>query len=176
MEPEKYHIIIRILHWLMALIVISLIAVGWFMSDLDKTDSSRATLYFLHKSFGVTILLLFVIRVIAKIRTKTPKLPEGLSANTRKTAHAAHHTLYLFMFAIPFSGYAMSNLFGYGVGLFTIPMPTIFSKNIELGKVAHEIQEVGAYIFLAIIIAHITGAIKHRFSDNGKNNILDRML
>jgi cytochrome b561 len=174
---EKYHISLRIIHWLMATLILGMIGLGWFMEGLGKEVSYRGTLYFLHKSFGFTVLLLAVLRVVVKIKTKSLPLPQSIPAITRKLAHAGHHLIYLFIFAVPISGYAMSNMFGHGVSWFGLSLPKIFPANKELGGILNETHEILAYIMLGLIILHISGSLKHRFLDkNTKNDVLKRML
>lgn len=176
MPTEKYHVTIKILHWLMAIIILSMIACGWYMSELPKEDPMRSTFYGLHKSFGVVILILFFVRVVARLITKAPELPVGIPKLQQKLALLGHKLLYLFMFIVPLSGYAMSNLHGYAVKMFGMSMPKIFPDNKALGGVAHEAHEILPYVLLAIVVLHAVAAVQHRFFDKPGNDVLGRML
>jgi cytochrome b561 len=175
---QKYHISIRIIHWLMAVIILGMIGVGWFMVGLDKSVPYRANLYFLHKSFGVTILLLVILRLILRISTKIPPLPTAIPLIIRRLVRVDQAFIYIFMFAVPLSGYAMTNMFGHGVDFFGLgEIPRIFSENIELGKLIHNSHKVLAYTLLALVTLHILGALKHKFFDkNPKNDILKTII
>jgi cytochrome b561 len=174
--PVKYHISIRILHWLMALIIISLLAMGFYMGGLDNTVSYRNNLYGLHKSFGTLVLILIFIRIFFRITRPVPALPNSMSLLVRKSAHFVHYILYLLMILMPLSGYLMSNSFGYPVNLFSIPLPNLISVNPELGKFFAESHELLAFILIGVLTIHIIAVIKHRFFDLKEHNILKRMI
>lgn len=173
----KYNISARIIHWLMAVIILSLLAVGIYMTNfLDKDSANRATIYALHKSFGVIAIFLIIIRVINRLIFKAPALPNTMKKVDRILARIGHFLLYLFMIIVPFSGYLMSNSYGYVVKLFNFPMPLLLETNYKLAPIFSEIHEISAYSLLALIAIHILAVIKHRFFDLKENNILSRML
>ena len=173
---KKYPLIMRIIHWLMAALVIGMIAIGWYMSGLTRENPLKGTLIGIHKSFGVLILILFFVRVAIRLRSKIPALPETMPLIERRLAGFAHKILYVLIGIIPLSGYAMSNLYGYGVNLFILPMPRIFSENKELAGLAGESHEILAYSLLGMVIIHFAAVIKHRFFDRPENEVLGRML
>ncbi len=175
MERQKYHISIRILHWVMALIILSLIAVGWVMAEYGEQLPNRMAVYNLHKSFGVLILILVAFRLVARITKGSPQMPEGIPSIVRKLARGAQALLYILIIAVPAVGYAMSNSFGYPVMLFGMPLPMLFPENKEIGKLLAEAHGILAYTMLVIVILHIAGAIKHRFFDKKENDVLDSM-
>ncbi|MDB2414710.1 cytochrome b [Rickettsiales bacterium] len=175
-SSEKYHISLRILHWLMAVIILALIGVGWYMSELPKDYPGRGNFYFLHKSFGVTIIFLWAIRVFLRFKMGAPELPSAISKPMQKIIHAGHHMLYLLIIFVPVSGYLMSNMGGHGVSLFGVPMPTLFEKNKEWGGFFHESHGLVAYIMLALVVFHFLGVIKHRFFASKESDVLKRMI
>ena len=176
MENQKYSLFMRALHWIMAFIILSLIGLGWYMEGLEDTVSFRGDLYNLHKSFGVLVLLLLVVRFVVRQFSHIPALPEGIPAPVRKLARGAHYLLYLLIFAVPLVGYVMSNSYGYGVKLFGVPMPMLFPENKEIAALANEWHAILAYTLLAIVTLHIVGALKHRFFDKKENDVLHKML
>ena len=170
----RYHPAQRVIHWLMAIIILSLLAVGIYMTGLDKEDANRGQLYFLHKSFGVLVLILIALRVALRVKFGTPILPAGINSLERRMAHSTHHFLYLLMVAVPLVGIWMSNSWGYGVsffGLFDVPFR--FPENKEIAPLAGEMHEYLAYGLLALVVLHVAGALKHRFFD--KNDVIYRM-
>jgi cytochrome b561 len=174
---QKYHILSRIIHWLMALIIISLLAIGIYMTDFIPKDASyRGTIYGLHKSFGVLVILLFFIRIINRLINKAPKLPNSLPNWQKFIAKVTHFKLYILMFLMPISGYLMSNSYGYAVNLFGLRMPFLIEKNYESGAFFSYCHKYLGYIFIALITLHIMAVIRHRFFDKTENNILSRML
>lgn len=173
---EKYSLVMRIIHWSMALIILGLIAAGYYMEGLPKEDPNRDVIYGLHKSFGVLILILVVLRFVIRLRSAIPELPRGLSNFVKKSANFAHYLLYILMFVVPLLGYAMSNGFGHEVELFGVPLPEIFPENRELGGFAHDWHIYLAYTLLAVVALHAAGAMKHRFFEKKENDVLGRML
>jgi len=79
----KYHILLRLVHWLMAI-------AGWYMTGLAPEDESRPDFYHFHKSFGVLLLFLFIVRILLRIFTKIPALPETIRPVEKKLSHIAH--------------------------------------------------------------------------------------
>lgn len=175
-EPG-YGTFAKILHWGMALMVIILVAVGTYMAGLDKTDPSKMQLVGMHKSFGFIFMQLAILRIIWSRINNSPKLPEVLATWEKLLSKTITAALYFLMLAIPFSGYAMTNLFGYSVSLFgMLDLPVIFSKNIEMAKLAKQAHPLLVYILIAALFAHIAGALKHRFLDERDADVLPRMM
>lgn len=183
-----------ILHWLIAIAIFGMFALGWFMADLPKEgpkqmsydlfdwgiytwqlaeESSPRTFYFnLHKSIGITILALILIRVLWRISHKPPALLSSYKTWERKLATGTHHLLYLLMVALPVSGLIMATYSKYGVKWFGIP----FIKGLDntpMRKVYEEAHELIGVIILVVLILHIIGALKHKFID--KDDTLKRM-
>lgn len=174
---EKYHISSKIIHWLMALIIISLLGVGIYMTNfLPKDALNRGEIYALHKSFGVIALILIFFRIFNKIIQKKVLIQHSIPKFQRVLAYFIHYLLYLLMLIIPFSGYLMSNSYGYDVFLFSIKMPKLIQTNYEIAPIFSSIHEFGAYLIICALILHIGGALKHRFFDKKENDVLSKMI
>lgn len=175
MEPvQKYHPLLRALHWFMALCIIGLLAVGLYMTSLPRDLPLRADLYALHKSFGVTVLVLAFIRVALRMRLGAPALPSVIPAIERLMAHLGHTGLYFFMFALPLSGIIMSNSFGFAVKWFGVELPRIIGIDKDRGHMAEEAHELMAYLLIGLIALHVAGALKHLIKE--KLNLFKRMM
>jgi cytochrome b561 len=183
-----------VLHWLIAIAIFGMFALGWYMSELPKEapkqmaydlfdlgiytwqlseEASPRTFYFnLHKSIGITLLVLIAFRVFWRITHKPPALLNSYSAIERKLATGAHHLLYLLMVALPVSGIIMAISSKYGVKWFGLEfLPGLDNAGLrDAFKEAHEIIGV---IILLVIIVHILGALKHKFID--KDTTMQRM-
>ena len=183
-----------LLHWLIAICIFVMFALGWYMSDLPKEapkqiaydlfdwgiytwqlseEASPRTFYFnLHKSLGITIFALIIARIVWRITHKPPAMLASYKAWERKLATGTHHLLYLLMFALPLSGVVMAIASKYGIKWFGLEfIGGIDNKAVrELFKEMHEIIGV---IILVLIIIHILGALKHKFIDN--DDTLKRM-
>jgi len=183
-----------VLHWLIAIFIFGMFALGWYMSDLPKEApkqtsfdlfdlgiytlqlgegiSPRAFYFNLHKSLGITIFALILIRILWRITHKPPALLTTYKAMERKLATGTHHLLYLLMVAVPLTGLIMAIYSKYGVkwfgfdfisGLDNKPIRGAFVK-------AHELIGI---ILLVVIALHVAGALKHKFVD--KDDTLKRM-
>jgi cytochrome b561 len=161
----------------MALMILVLIAVGTYMAGLDKDDPSKMQIMGLHKSFGVIFMQLAILRVIWSRVVNSPKLPTVLAGWEKLLSKTVTGSLYLLMLAIPFSGYAMTNLFGFPVNLFGfVDLPVLFAKNPEMGMLAKQAHFLLVYTLIAALFAHIAGALKHRFLDTPEADVLPRTL
>lgn len=183
-----------ILHWLIALVIFSMFALGWYMSELPKEapkqsafdlfdlgiytwelakEASPRTFYFnLHKSIGITLLALIAIRVLWRITHRPPAMLTSYKPWEKKLATGTHHLLYLLMVAMPVTGLIMAVNSKYGVMWFGMDfIAGLDNSNMrDLFKEAHEI--IGAILLIAVII-HIAGALKHKFID--KDGTMKRM-
>jgi cytochrome b561 len=168
----RYPFFIRLLHWTMAAIVVTLIAVGWTMSGLPREAENRGFLYDLHKSFGVLILLLALLRVSARLRSRIPPLPP-FTPYEKILAKLSHYLLYALLVIIPIMGILMVNGFGFEVPFFGLTLPRVFPLNRELAGLAKEVHEVLAYSLLGLVALHVAAVIKHWYID--RVNLLGRM-
>lgn len=179
----KYPLTMRIIHWVMAVIILGMIWSGWIMVpesyDEPYEPGPWDFLYFWHKSFGILLIILFAARLFMRSRATLPELPSGFASWEVKAAKAGHAALYTLMIVVPLMGYAMSTVFteSDGVTLFGIPVPSLLPKNDDWFPVFQWLHKWLAYTLLALIVVHILGALKHRFLDrNRDNDVLSRMI
>ena len=168
-----YHPLLRVLHWLMALLILTMIGVGWYMTGLAKDDALRGTLYGLHKSTGVLVLMLLVVRLAVRMETTVPPLPTGIPGWEKRLADITHHVFYLFFFLVPMSGIWMSNSWGHGVSFYGLFEFSFFPANQAIAPRSSETHEIMAFTLLGLIVLHVVGVIKHRFIDG--HDVLYRM-
>lgn len=177
-STEAYGGLSKLLHWVMALVIIGLLASGIWMEGLADKDPIRFTVYGLHKSFGVLALSLGVIRVAWILWSRPPALPGVLQRWEVLASKGAAGALYVLMLAVPFSGWAMSNLKGYPVKFFDLfTLPALAGKDEVLAEIPHTAHWVLGYLMIAVLVAHVAGAIKHRYMDKDPEaDVLARML
>jgi cytochrome b561 len=177
-STDRYGLISRLLHWVMALMILTMIAVGAYMTDLDKEDPLRLQLYTLHKEIGVTLLALAVIRILWILASRPPRLPAALRRWEVILAKATTGLLYLLMLATPIAGYLMTNTGGKPIGYFGLfDMPVLMGENHDLHEVLEEVHGFLAFTVLALVGLHVAGAIKHRLIDKDPEaDVLKRML
>lgn len=169
---ESYGWLARAFHWLMALLIIGLITVGLTMGEFEAPFKYQ--IYGVHKSLGIIVLCLVVARLLWRLTNPTPTLPATLTAPQRLAAHALHLCLYIAMFVMPLSGWAMSSAGGHPVTIFgLIDVPPLMEKNKELGKLFYEVHEYVAYALISAIVAHMGAALVHHYVF--KDTILRRM-
>ena len=176
----KYPLSIRVLHWAMATVILGMIWAGWTMVSLDdKVPAKFDTFYPWHKSFGMLILLLAMIRLAKRLRSKIPPLPSTLAPWELRSAHIAHLAFYALMIAVPCMGYSMSSSYTQsdGVFFFGINLPELLPKNDDRFEVFRLLHRVLAYSLFGLIVIHIGAVLKHRLFDRNKaNDVLPRMV
>ena len=175
---ERYGLISKSLHWLIALLILSLIAVGMYMTELDKEAPLRAQIYGLHKAFGVTVLGLVVLRILWIKLSAPPLLPAALEHWERQLAKTVKVLLYITMLFTPLAGYLMSNAADKPVSFFGLAqLPAFVAPSKELRELFGEAHEILAYTLLTLVILHVVGALKHRLLDRNRDvDVLKRML
>jgi len=158
-----------VLHWLLALALAFQLALGFVM----PRDASGFALFQLHKSVGITILLLTLVRIGWRVAHKSPPAVEGGLGGL--LAKAVHVLLYAFMLGAPLPGWAL-------VSTATIKMPTLLFGTVPwphlplgtaINEPMEELHELLAWMGLALIVLHILGALRHQFLM--KDNLLRRM-
>jgi cytochrome b561 len=170
---EKYALSIRILHWLMAAAIAGLLVAGFIMIDVPKTEPMHHTLYSVHKSIGITIVILALLRLGLKLRFEAPPLPEAIRAAHRRLAHIGHWGLYGFLFLMPVSGYVMSVSNDQPVKWLGIALPRLLSEDKTRGAMAGNIHTYAAYVLIGMLALHAAAVIWHYFFE--KVNLLRRM-
>ena len=169
----RYTLTAIVLHWLIALAVLAQIAFGWWMQEIAKVPvGPRVNAYNLHKSIGLSILLLMVIRLAWRATHRAPPLP-SMPAWQATTARINHGLLYLCLFVQPLSGYIGSAVSGYPVRYFGMMLPGWAPKSIPLKDLLSTVHVVSSWILVAAITIHIAGAAKHQFVD--RDRLLQRM-
>ena len=164
----------KTLHWLIALLLTGLLALGFYMHDLPLSPQ-KLQLYSWHKWAGVSTFLVVMVRLAWRITHQPPALPWRMSRVQQLAAHAGHLGLYVLMMVIPLSGWLMSSAKGYQTVWFGIlPIPDLLAKNKELGDLLAVVHSSLNWILVAMVLIHIAAALKHHFID--KDDILHRML
>lgn len=169
----KYPLHMRITHWIMAVLILTLLGVGMWMENLPDTYPGKYDFYALHKSFGIIALLFVVFRLSIRLRSVVPALPKEITKFDSMLSAVTIGILYICMFAMPLSGYFMSAFGGHPVMLFNIPVPSLVSQNPELGKFFREMHGIGGWALIVLISLHLLGTLKHYFVE--KVNLLQRI-
>jgi cytochrome b561 len=170
----SYSLRSKILHWISAALVILLLIGGNFLSSLPP--DLKKTAIFMHKSTGLTVLLLTLLRIVFILLDHRPALPSSTPWYEKLLARTVQFALYICLIMMPISGWIMSTAAGFPpnyFGLITIPFPG-FSKNLELAKAFLEVHESISWVIISLIVLHIAGNIKHFAID--KDKVVQTML
>lgn len=168
----SYSVVSKVIHWLTALIVLGLLAVGFYMTSLDFSED-KLQLYALHKSFGLLVLTLVAVRVVWHLFKKKPKPLPTHARWEVALAHGAHAFLYVALFILPLSGWIMSSAGDFTIQFFGLDVPDITSKDEGLFKSSRQVHEWMAITLALVVGLHMAGAFKHHFLD--KDQTLQRM-
>lgn len=169
---EGYGIVSRLFHWVMALAIVAMFALGWWMVGLDYYSPYYKSAPDLHRSVGILLLIALLFRLFWRMVNVRPDDAE-LSNFERLAAHATHWGFYPLLIALMVSGYFISTLDGRGIDVFNwFTVPSILEhKGWE--DAAGKVHEILAYVTMALAAAHTAAALKHHFVD--KSRILTRM-
>jgi cytochrome b561 len=175
MQPsERYTRTAIVLHWLIAAIVIGQFVWGWWMQEIPKQPPGlRADAFNFHKSIGMTIFLLMLLRLGWRLRHPPPPLPP-MPAWQARLARANHRVLYAALFIMPLAGYLGSVWSGYPVKYFGIVLPSWADKHAELKDLCSVVHLVTSWVLLAAVALHVAAAAKHALIN--RDGLLSRML
>jgi len=163
------------IHWLTALTVVAMFALGLWMVELTYYDAWYKKGPALHKSIGITLFLLTLGRIVWRLQNTTPDRLPTHKIWERKVAGAVHFVLYLLLFGVMISGYLISTADGRGIeffALFEIPATLQGFENQE--DTAGVIHLILASTLIGIALLHAGAALKHHFID--RDQTLKRML
>jgi cytochrome b561 len=172
---STYGLVAMGLHWLTALVVPALFALGLWMVSLDYYDAWYRRGPEIHKGIGILLFITLVIRVLWRGLSPNPRPEPGLSSFERITSHIAHISLYLLLFAVMASGYLISTADGRPVnvfGLFQVPA-TIIGLPDQADR-AGQVHLALAVTLVSLAGVHALAALKHHFVD--RDRTLLRML
>ena len=170
--PERYSAVAIVLHWAIAALLFGEVALGLRMEDLH--GPARFAVFQLHKSIGITILLLVALRLVWRLLRRPP--PVGGHGRERVLAHAVHATFYVLLFALPFSGWAIAStsriivptlLYG------TIPLPHLPGFSGLAGTTRDAWSAASRFTHTKLVLVlyglfalHLAGALKHQWLDH----------
>lgn len=159
-RSPDFHPALRVLHWLMAAMVLTMLFVGVGM--VSTTGPAYVTLLALHRPVGIAILVLVLLRLPLRLVTGAPALPEDLAPPQKFIAKASHVLLYASMIAMPLIGWAMLSAGGYPVHVTNaIVLPPILPHDLRAYALLRETHTIIALLFFALIVAHLSAALMH---------------
>lgn len=159
--PTKHFApVARLLHWLMALMIIAMLFIGAGMAA--SVSQRHEWLLNLHKPLGIAILLLVVVRLFVRFATRQPPLPADLPGVQVLAAKLSHLLLYALMLVLPLLGWAMISAAGDPVMLsHSVQLPALVSANAPLFAVLRKAHGYLAYVLFLTVLLHLAAALFH---------------
>lgn len=188
-DVMKYTRVAMALHWAIALLILANVALGLSAALLPTTvlsDVDARVVIDTHKSIGITVLGLAIVRIFWRLTHQPPPLPEVFAGWEKTSAHVAHIALYVLIFALPLSGWAHDSAWdaaaSHPMHLFgLVPWPRMgFLMHLDPALKDRLHTQLGAlhtwcgYALYAVLALHVLGALKHQWFD--RHPVIGRML
>ncbi|CAN5351222.1 cytochrome b [soil metagenome] len=161
-----------LLHWTLAVLIIDMIALGWYMMAIEG-DSDSAWFFNLHKSIGLVIAGLVLVRLLWRLTHRPAPLPPSVPRWQVSASTAGHWLLYAVMIAMPAFGIIGSLLTKHGIVFFGLPLPKVLEANHDLAELFFQAHSVTAWILIVLVTLHALAGFKHLLID--KDGVFQRM-
>lgn len=173
---RDYGAVAILLHWLMAVLLIVLTALGVYMSGLPDVgfDKTKLTLIVYHKEFGILALGLAMLRLAWRVTNALPALVKELPDWQKVAARFVHLCFYALMFALPISGWLMSSAASIPVYFFGVRLPDLIPHNEYRFQLLIEVHKWLGYALIGFILLHAGAALRHHFIS--RDNTLKKIL
>lgn len=169
-EADRYTLVQRLLHWLLALLVIPALGVGLTLGWLGFDGTKDAfggevtnALYTGHKTMGVLILALMALRLVLRLTLGAPPPVPTLTWFERLASQVVHALIYLVLLAQPIVGWLATAAGGYPVQFFAWTLPGLIAKDTDLSENLFQLHGVLGWALLALLALHIGAAIMHGY-------------
>ncbi len=181
-EGARYTTVAIVLHWLIAFALIEQIALGLAMTQLEETPARQFQLFQLHKSIGITVLLLVLLRVLWRLRHRPPPLPAAMPAVERRAAAGTHLLFYALLLGLPLTGWAVVSASPFNIptvlyGIVPWPhlpvLPALHDK-APVEAVLKAVHAYGAWMLIALLALHVAAVLRHVVVSD--DDVLWRML
>jgi len=171
---RRWGAVAQLLHWLIVALIIVQVTLAALADDLPP-GVKKLTMLARHKSVGITILMLAIVRLLWRWANPTPALPLTLKPYEQRLARVTHGLLYVLLFAMPLSGWMMSSARGFPVSWFGFfQLPDLVPKSKPLYEALLTTHETLAIVLGAVVALHVAAALKHHYML--RDDVLRRML
>jgi len=161
MTHERFPVLSRILHWLMAAMILSMLFIG---IGMVASLADYHWLVSIHRPLGILILVLVAIRLANRLINPAPPLPRGMPPLLRIAAQGSHLLLYALMFAVPLVGWGMLSAARYPIVLYgALELPPIVPQSDQLFASLRTAHTVLALLLFATFLIHLGAALMHAF-------------
>ena len=169
-----YSLAARILHWVTAALVLTMIPIGIAMANANF-GGAQDTLYHLHRSIGALLIPIVIVRLIYRLGHPAPPLPADVPAIQQFAAHATHWGLYALLLVQPFVGWIATSAYRAPVLFFWLfEIPPIWPEDRAFSERMFVVHRLLGILMALLICAHIAGALYHHFVR--KDRVLMRMV
>ena len=170
----RWGVLSQLFHWLIVALVILQVTLASLADDLPP-GAKKLALLARHKSVGITILMLVILRLLWRQLNPIPLLPTTLKPYERVLAHTTHTLLYVLLFTMPLSGWMMSSARGFPVSWFGFfQLPDLVPKSKPLYEALLTTHATLAIVLGAVVALHVAAALKHHY--RLRDDVLRRML
>jgi cytochrome b561 len=169
----RYHPVAIALHWLVGLLLVGQFAFGWWLGDIPRNTPARGFWINQHKSVGLLIGVLILVRIAWRLRHAPPP-PVPMPAWQRHAAGISHVALYVCMALMPLSGYLGSNFSKHGIKLFNaVALPPWGPDDKVIYAILNQTHRVTAVVLAVLVVLHVLAVVKHQLID--RDGLLARM-
>jgi cytochrome b561 len=166
MSEQRYGRVASALHWAIGVALLAQIVFGFLLDDLaPRGTPARGAVINLHKSVGIVLGLMIVLRLLWRLRHRPPAWPSTMPDWQRRAARLGHGALYACMLVMPLSGYVASNFSKHGVKFFGIPLKPWGPDVPAVYNAFNLLHVVTGFVFTLLVAGHIAAALKHALVD-----------
>ncbi|MEM7056681.1 MAG: cytochrome b [Pseudomonadota bacterium] len=177
----RYPLIQRLLHWIIAIIVLGTLAAGLTIGILDGFKGTKEALggeltgmlYKYHKTFGVIILGAMTVRIIVKLIMSKPEYAQPLGRFEHIASNAVHGLLYVLLLLMPILGWLATDAGNFPVQFFEGKIPGFIDKDMDLYGTLMGLHGFFGWLVAVLLVLHIAGALKHWLID--RDGVMGRM-
>ena len=171
----RYGRVARAIHWLIGALVVMVVALGWASGSAPHNSPARDGLLLLHRSVGLAILGLMVVRALWRWRHPPPILPSAIGRTETALVQLTHFGLYLIFLVMPLVGYLNAAAAGHAVSFFgLVSTPPLLQIDQRVSQLAIAVHLLGQYAVYGLVSLHVIGALYHGMV--GRDGVLERML
>ena len=172
--PRRHAMPIVFLHWLIAVAAVGQVSLGWWMQSLPKAPPGlRAGWFNVHKSIGISIGLVMVIRLIIRLRGSAPAYPVHMPPWQQQAARLSHGLLYGCLFALPLSGYLGSSFTKYPIRFYGFALPHWGWDAPALKELCSMVHLGCVWLLMGLVTLHVAAAVKHLLVD--RDGVFERI-